>query len=660
MANTAEAAATTSLRRKRFSGNRPGGTGPGIDDQHPHGPGPALALAALGVVFGDIGTSPLYSMQTVFSLDHNTVRPDAFDVYGIISMVFWSITIIVSIKYVALVMRADNDGEGGILALGALIQRDFARAPKRLAVASMMAIIGASLFFGDSVITPAISVMSAVEGLAVQKASLAEYVLPISVLILAVLFTVQRWGTAKVGTFFGPVMLAWFAILAVLGVPHIIEHPSILKAVSPHYAVLFALDRPFVAFVAMGAVVLTITGAEALYADMGHFGPKPIRMSWFLIVFPALVLNYMGQGSMIINDPSTADNPFFKMAPSWATIPLVVLATLATVIASQAVISGAFSVSAQANRLGLLPRLNIRHTSHDEAGQIYLPGVNWMLFVGVLMLISIFRSSSRLATAYGLAVTGTLVLTTLLFLLLALEVWHWSLARIIPIGVVILGLELLFFGANITKLFSGGYLPLLIAAVITTLMVIWRAGIRGLAIRRRRMEGYLEDFIEEVWRDKIPRVPGVVIYPHPNPDTTPLALRSNVRFNHVLHETVVLVTVVTEKIPHIRHVERATVDDLGMDDDGIVQVTVRVGYEDSQDIPKAVAQAIGKSPEMNFDIEDATYCLSVLTVRTGAANSWRSLPKRIFVWMANNQATAPQAYRLPENRTVVMGEQIDM
>ena len=624
-----------------------------------HGAGVALTVGALGVVFGDIGTSPLYALQTVFSIDHNSVTPTAVDVFGVISMVFWSITIIVSIKYVALIMRADNDGEGGILALVALLREKLADR-RRLAAALFLGMLGAALFYGDSVITPAISVMSAIEGLVVVNPSFEHLVLPIAVVVLTVLFVVQRWGTEAVGKAFGPVMGLWFVVLAVLGVPHIVRNPEILRALSPTYAIAFVVEHPFTAFIAMGAVVLTITGAEALYADMGHFGAGAIRRSWYAVVFPALALNYVGQGAMILRDPTTVANPFFRMAPSWATLPLVFLATVATVIASQAVISGAYSVSRQAVRLGLFPRLAVRQTSREEGGQIYLPVVNWILYFGVLVLIAVFRSSSRLATAYGLAVTGTLFLTSLLFLLLALRVWHWARWKIVLYSVVIGGLELTFFAANLTKVVSGGWLPLLIAAIVVTLMTSWRKGADTLFRRRAELEGPLDEFVAMIHETQLPRVPGLAVFPHPNKTTTPLALRSHVAFNHVLHEHVVIVQIINENVPHIRHVDRVVVDDLGYADDGIVHVSVRVGFNDSQDIPRGLALAIGSSPELDMDVDDARYYLSLLTVHaTGTARlrDWRA---RLFVWMAHNAASRTEVFHLPPERTVIMGANLDL
>ncbi|WP_378101330.1 potassium transporter Kup [Cellulomonas sp. T2.31MG-18] len=644
------------------SGTPAAPTGP-TDAPEPHrshrGGATALALGALGVVFGDIGTSPLYALQTVFSIDHNDVQPTPGDVLGVVSMVFWSIAVIVSVKYVALIMRADNEGEGGILALVALL-RDRLGDPRRLAAATLLGILGAALFYGDSVITPAISVMSAVEGVVVSDPALVRLVLPVSVVILTVLFTVQRWGTGAVSRAFAPVMVLWFGVLALLGVPQIVQNPTVLRALSPTYALTFAVHRPFVAFIALGAVVLTITGAEALYADMGHFGPHAIRRAWYLVVFPALVLNYFGQGAMILRDPSTTANPFFRLAPTWATLPLVVLATLATVIASQAVISGAYSVSRQAVRLGLFPRLAVRHTSKEEGGQIYVPAINWILFFGVLVLIAVFRSSGRLATAYGLAVTGTLFLTSLLYLLLAKRVWHWALWKVVAYSVVVGGLEVLFFGANLLKIVSGGWLPLLIAAIVVTLMTTWRKGAATLTAQRTRLEGPLDEFIAMVREKDVQRVPGFAVFPHPNKTTTPLALRSHVTFNRVLHRHVAIVQIVNENVPHIRHVDRVEIDGLGYGDDGIVHVTIHVGFNDSQDIPRGLALAIGKSPELDVDIADAHYFLSVLTVHATGAPRMTGWRERLFVWMAHNAANRTEVFHLPPERTVVMGANLEL
>jgi KUP system potassium uptake protein len=621
------------------------------------GKGVALALGAIGIVFGDIGTSPLYAMQTVFSL--GAVTPDEGSVLGVISMVIWSIIIVVSFKYVALAMRADNDGEGGILALVALL-RSRLSGPRRTAVVLLLGMIGAALFYGDAVITPAISVLSAVEGLGVVNPSLEDLVLPISAVILTVLFAVQRWGTEAVGRAFGPTMTVWFLTLAVLGVPHIVQNPTIVRAVVPTYALAFVVDQPLIAFLALGGVVLAITGAEALYADMGHFGAQAIRRAWYVLVFPALALNYLGQGAMILDDPATIARPFFSLAPVWARLPLVVLATLATVIASQAVISGAYSVSRQGVRLGMLPRLLVRHTSREEGGQIYLPVVNWLLFIGVILLIVFFRSSEHLAAAYGLAVTGTLVLTSALFIVLARMVWRVDPWRIVVYAVVVVALEILFLGANLTKILHGGWLPVLIAVAVVLVMTTWRRGSEVLHEEERQLGGPIEYFVAIVRDGRVPRVPGVAIYPHPGGTTVPLALRSNVDFNHVVHEHVVLVSVVNENVPHIRHKDRVNVDDLGTPGDGIVHVAIRVGFTDSQDIPRGLALAVGRTPELEVDLDQAHYFLSVITVHATGPRGIRTWRKRLYAWLYHIQANRTEVFHLPPERTVVMGAQLDL
>jgi KUP system potassium uptake protein len=640
--------------------------GPGgrpADERHPaaHSDGPfGLALGALGIVFGDIGTSPLYSMQTLFSIDDNAVGPSPTDVYGVVSLIFWSITVVVTIKYVSFILRADNDGEGGIMALAALVRRSTEGTPRLAATALALGVLGASLFYGDSLITPAISVLSAVEGLEVARPDLAAAVLPIGVAILAVLFLVQRFGTHQVGRLFGPVMVLWFATLAVLGVPHIVARPAVLLGLSPTYSVAFAADHPYTAFLAMGAVVLVITGAEALYADMGHFGRRPIRVAWFVLVWPALIINYLGQAALILDDPRAVSNPFYLLAPSWAQLPLVVLATLATVIASQAVISGAFSVSRQAVRLGYLPHLTVRHTSKSESGQIYVPAVNWLLFIGVLTLIVAFRSSSKLATAYGLAVTGTLLLTTTLFLIHASTAWHWARWKLVLTGVVFGGLELTFLGANLTKVTHGGWLPLLIAAIVVLVMTTWQRGRRIITARRADVEGPLPEFVERLRTDRVARVPGTAVFPHPSSDTTPLALRANVEFNHVLHERVVIVTVVSENTPHVPLEQRLSVDELGYADDGIVHLSARFGFQDDQNIPQVLRQARALSAELALDPDTTSYFLSRIMIercRRPGMSTWR---KRLFIALSHNAATPAVYFRLPIDRTVVMGSRIEL
>ncbi|MDQ7991432.1 MAG: KUP/HAK/KT family potassium transporter [Propionicimonas sp.] len=619
-----------------------------------------LGLAALGVVFGDIGTSPLYALQTVFSAEHNAVEASREHVFGVISMVFWSITIIVSYGYAFLMLRADNDGEGGILSLVALLRSKLASRPRLVFACLVMGILGASLFYGDSIITPAISLMSAIEGMTVVNEGLEPLVLPISLVIVTALFAVQRFGTGLVGRFFGPVMAVWFVTLAVLGLPHLLANPEILGALSPHHALNFAISQPDIAFIAMGAVVLTVTGVEALYADMGHFGRPPIRLAWFILVFPALTIAYLGMGAMVLADPATVDNPFFHLAPDWARGPLVVLAALATVIASQAVISGAFSVARQASRSGLLPRLHVVHTSREEGGQIYIGAINWILYVGVVLLIGIFRSSQGLANAYGLAVTGTLLLEITVFLILAHFVWRVRPWKIAVAVVLIVTIELVFLLANLTKILHGGWLPLLIAAIAATVMWTWRQGQASVDLKRRQIEGPLNDFIAMVRASHIPRVPGLAVFPHPNSDTTPLALRQTLDFYHVLHEHIAIVSIVNENVPHIRHVDRASVDDLGHLDDGIVHISYRVGFNDSQLVPAALQWANDKDPEMDLDPDRAHYFLSSLRLTAGDVSSLPAWRRLIFLWLSANAANRTAVFHLPQDRTAVVGSTLEI
>ncbi|WIB11796.1 potassium transporter Kup [Curtobacterium sp. MCPF17_052] len=592
----------------RPSGGRdaqPGDAGPGDDATHPakaaqhpagreargHRGKAGLALAALGVVFGDIGTSPLYSMRTVFSVDGGIVRPVPEDVYGVISLLFWSITIIVSIKYVLVLMRVDNHGEGGVMALAALARRLHAHRPGGTTVFLVIGIVGVALFYGDSVITPAVSVLSAVEGLGTAAPSVEHLIVPIAAVILVGLFIVQKFGTAKVGASFGPVMLLWFIVIAVAGIPRIVEHPGVLQGLSPTWAIAFLFAHPFITFIAMGAVVLAITGAEALYADMGHFGRMPILRAWFFVVFPALVCNYLGQAALVLEDPTATKDPFFLLFPNWAQLPVVILATAATVIASQAVISGAFSLTRQAVQLGLLPPLTIRQTSKREGGQVYLPAVNLLLFIGVMAIMLAFRSSAALATAYGVSVTGALVVDTLLLLVVVKPLWRWATWKLVTVAVVFGGLELTFLAGNLSKVLHGGWVPLLIALAVITLMTTWHRGRQLVQIERRKREGSLAEFIETVNADHIPRVPGIAVFPHPNKETTPLALRANVEHNGVVHQRVIIVSVLTANVPHVALEEAFRRDELGYDDDGIDHITITFGFSDDQDLPAAMRAA---------------------------------------------------------------------
>jgi KUP system potassium uptake protein len=644
-------------------GSKPGGAGAHSHDRR----GPlgeiatvAATIAALGVVFGDIGTSPLYALQTVFSIDHGAVRATNSDVYGVISLVFWSITVVVSVKYVVFVLRADNEGEGGVMALAALVRRTLANASaRRGAIVMAVGVLGASLFYGDSVITPAISVLSAVEGLKVAAPGLSHAVVPTAAVILAVLFGVQRWGTGRIGALFGPVMLLWFLVLAVTGLREVIPHPGVLRGLSPTYGLGFFTEHPYKAFIAMGAIVLAITGAEALYADLGHFGPKPIRRAWFAIVFPALTLNYLAQGSLILRNPATRVNPFFLLVPHWAQIPLVVLATFATVIASQAVISGAFSVSRQAVRLGFLPHLRIRHTSSEDIGRIYVSAVNWALFVAVLAVMVGFGSSTRLATAYGVAVTGTFLITTTLLLVVARTLWHWQTWKLVLTAVVIGGAELTFFAANMTKIAHGGWLPLLIALVVFTVMMTWQRGRVLVTNRRTTMEGTLAQFIAAVPEHGVTRVPGVAVFPHAMEDTAPLALRLNVELNHVMHEHVVVISAQTANVPHIPWSERLRVDHLGDPADGIVHISAEFGFQDRSDLPETLTRANTEHLEGALDLEDATYFLSHIILSRGQHPGMSSWRKQLFMVLANNTASQADYLCLPEHRTVIMGCRLD-
>jgi KUP system potassium uptake protein len=634
-----------------------------VPERGGHGSTTALALAALGVVFGDIGTSPLYALRTVFTIDNGAVNATREDVFGVISMMFWSITIVVSIKYVLILMRADNDGEGGVMALAALARRLYEKRKGGVGIFLVIGIVGVSLFYGDSLITPAVSVLSAVEGLKTALPSVGELVLPIAAVILVLLFFIQRFGTGRVGVLFGPVMLLWFLVIAAAGVPLIIKHPDVLLGLSPTWAISFLVAHPLTTFVAIGAVVLVITGAEALYADMGHFGRVPIRRAWFFVVFPALVLNYLGQAALVLDDHSATKDPFFLMFPDFLRLPVVILATAATVIASQAVISGAFSLTRQAVQLGLLPPLTILQTSKREGGQIYLPAVNLLLFIGVLAIMLTFRSSAALTTAYGVSVTGALVVDTILLLLVARPLFHWRLWKLILAGIVFGGLELTFLAGNLSKIIHGGWVPLLIALAVITLMTTWRRGRQLVQEERRRREGSLSEFIDHINDAHVPRVPGVAVFPHPNKETTPLALRANLDHNHVVHQHVVIVSIITANVPHVRPGKAFTTDDLGYADDGIEHITVTFGFSDDQNLPRALRAAARKGllDLQPGDVDDASYFISrggirEIPGRKGLA-PWR---KKLFVAIAHNAADPASRFLLPPERTVTMGSDVQI
>ncbi len=624
----------------------------------------ALAVGALGVVFGDIGTSPLYTVQTVFDpSDPHPVTVSHDTIFGVVSLIFWSVTIIVTVTYVLLVMRADNDGEGGIMALIALIRRRALPGGSRAkAVLAALGIFGASLFFGDSMITPAISVLSAVEGVKVAAPSVSGLVIPITVAIIVVLFLVQRLGTGAVGRVFGPIMVVWFTVLGALGVRGIATHPVILEALSPSYAIGFLFAHFGTAFFSLTAVVLAVTGAEALYADMGHFGRPPVRRAWLLVVFPACILNYLGQGALILGHPASISNPFFLLAPGWARLPMVFLATVATVIASQAVISGAFSVVHQAGQLGYLPRLRIQYTSEELMGQIYVPWVNWLLLVAVLTLVLAFRTSAALAYAYGTAVTGTITITTLLFFYYARHRWRWPLWIVLAGGGVLIAIDLLFFAANLTKLTHGAWFPLLIGLIAFTIFTTWQRGRELVTLERVREEGPLPEFIAQLHAMKPPlhRVPGTAIFLNRGKATAPLALRANVEHNEILHEEVLILSIETMPAPHITDAERLQIDDLGYKDDRIIHVTARFGYMDQTNVPGLLPLIRDATTESPLDEDRLSYFVSRIELVQGHAPGMSRWRKRLFIATSRITADAAEYFRLPRERTVIMGSRIEL
>jgi KUP system potassium uptake protein len=624
----------------------------------------AVLVGALGVVFGDIGTSPIYTIQTVFNpLDPHPVPISETHVYGIVSLIFWSVMIIVTVTYVSLVMRADNHGEGGIMALITLVRKWVpARGRRAAAVLAALGIFGAALFFGDSMITPAISVLSAVEGLKVIEPGLSEWIVPITAVIIVALFLVQRRGTATVGRFFGPVMILWFTAIGACGVNGIVGHPQILKALSPTYALSFIAGHFSVGFFALAAVVLAVTGAEALYADMGHFGRPAIARAWLFLVLPACTLNYFGQGALLLGNEHSVSAPFFLLTPEWARLPMVLLATAATVIASQAVITGAYSVASQAAQLGYLPRLRIAHTSESTIGQIYVPWINWMLMTAVLILVFAFRSSEKLAYAFGMAVTGTITITTLLFFYLARTRWRKPLWQVAIGGGALLFIDLMFFAANITKLVHGAWLPLLIAIVAFTVMTTWQRGREIVTHEREQAEGPLPEFIEEVTHCRPPlvRIPGTAVFLNRGSATAPLAMRANVEHNRMLHEHVVIMSLDTVPVPRVPDSERAQVDDLGYTRDGIFHVSARFGYMETPNVPRTLHLLDPEQTEGPIAIDDASYFLSKLELVKGDAPTMARWRKKLFIATSYITADAAEYFGLPLDRTVVMGSRIEV
>ena len=613
----------------------------------------ALTLGAIGVVYGDIGTSVLYAVKEVFGSGHVPFTPD--NIYGILSIFFWTLTVIVSLKYVILVLRADNNGEGGLIAMLALASQAVKDKPRLRKVLLAVGIFGTSLFYGDGVITPAISVLSAVEGLEVVSPHFKQYVIPLTLVVLFCLFAVQKRGTSGIGKFFGPVTLIWFLTIAVLGVSHIVTHPEILWAMSPHHAVGFMWAHPGISFIILGAVVLCVTGAEALYADLGHFGKRPIRLAWFGVAMPALTLNYFGQGALLLAEPEAVKNPFFMMAPDWALVPLVVMATLATVIASQALITGAFSVTKQVIQLGYLPRLNILHTSVRDTGQIYIPLVNWGLFVAIVLAVAMFRSSSNLAAAYGIAVTLDMLITTTLTFFVIRFGWGYPLALCVAATGFFFVVDLAFFASNLLKLFQGGWFPLMIGGGVFMLMMTWKQG-RSLLNDKLRADAIdLKDFLESVFLSPPTRVDGTAVFLTAEPGAVPNALLHNLKHNKVLHRQNLFVTVRNHEVPWIGRDKRLQVEPLGHD---CWQVVVQYGFKDDPDIPSALHQL----RVQGCDVEPMTtsYFLSrdtiIPTIGSGMA-PWR---EKLFAQMHHNASGAADFLHLPSNAVVELGSKIEI
>ena len=614
-----------------------------------------LTLAALGIVYGDIGTSPLYSVKEVFGGAHHPVPITPDNVLGILSLFFWSLIIVVTIKYVGFIMRANNKGEGGIIALMTLALQDGKAGswPQKLLVT--LGLFGAALFYGDGVITPAISVLSAVEGLEIITPAFKPYILPITLVVLIGLFVIQRRGTASIGALFGPIMIVWFTVIAVLGAIAIVQHPSVLAAANPFYAMRFLATNSFLGFFALGAVVLCITGAEALYADMGHFGAKPIQYAWLWFVLPALVLNYFGQGALLLADPAAIENPFFLLAPDWARYPMVILATVATIIASQAVISGAFSITQQAIQLGYTPRLDIQHTSDKEIGQIYLPAINWMLLISIVGLVIGFGSSSNLAAAYGIAVTGTMLITNVLAVAVAVRLWKWSPLRAFVGAIPFLVIDFGFFFANMVKIPDGGWFPLAFGLVVFILLTTWKRGRELLGQRLESDAMELKPFVTSLAQGGIDRIPGTAVFMTSNPATVPHAMLHSMKHYNVMHEQVIILSVSVAEMPYVPLAERLQVSELA---DTFYQVTVNYGFKDDPDIPAALALCAGLPHAPTLDLMDTSFFLGreTLIPKLGSEMAyWREL---IFVALFRNAGSATAFFKIPSNRVVELGAQV--
>jgi KUP system potassium uptake protein len=612
-----------------------------------------LTLTALGVVYGDIGTSPLYAMRECFHGTHS-VPPTHENVLGVLSLIIYSLLLVISVKYIAIVMRADNQGEGGILALTALLPTPADNGRFRMALI-LMGIFGASLLYGDGMITPAITVLGAVEGLKVATPLFEPYIVPVTVVILVAVFAIQRHGTHRVGGLFGPIMVVWFVSIALVGASWLVEHPVVLTAVNPQHALTFFRAHGWHGFAVLGAVFLVVTGGEALYADMGHFGKRPIRIAWFGLVLPSLLLNYFGQGALLLANPQAMEQPFFLLAPSWALLPLVAIATAAAIIASQALISGAFSLTQQAIQLGYSPRLDIEHTSHREMGQVYVPQVNWALMVSTVVIVIGFGSSSALAAAYGIAVTLTMIITAVLLQVVAVQRWGWPPAVAYLVTGIFLTIDLAFFGANALKIMHGGWLPLVIGGILFTLMTTWKTGRRIVAARLTERAIPLEEFLQKIQTTMPARVPGTAVFMTAQPRGTPPALAHNLRYNKVLHDHVVTLMVTTMPVPHVPLDERATVRSLGQ---GFYDVVIRYGFMEDPNIPEALADA--RKQGLELDQDDVTFFLGRETLIVSEAEGMATWREKLFVLIARNAVRATSFFRLPPERVVELGVQVEI
>jgi KUP system potassium uptake protein len=614
-----------------------------------------LMLAAIGVVFGDIGTSPLYALKECFSPEHGIpFSPDA--VFGVLSMVFWAFLIVVSLKYVLFVMRANNHGEGGILALMALALRTAPHGSKRAFTLMLLGIFGACMFYGDAVITPAISVLSAVEGLEIVSEELSRYILPITIIILIGLFVIQSRGTSVVGALFGPIMVVWFLVLGIMGIYNILPNPGILASVNPLYAIAFMQEHALQAIVVLGAVFLVLTGAEALYADMGHFGIKPIQYAWFFLTMPCLLLNYMGQGAMVLANPEAVKNPFFLMVPESMTLPLVILATLATIIASQAVISGAYSLTSQAIALGFVPRMRVAHTSDNEIGQIYMPAINWILLITVVAVVLAFKKSENLAAAYGIAVTTTMVITTLLAAVVMRAVWKWNTAIVSIIILTFTIVDIAFFGANLIKIAEGGWFPLTLGIFCFMLLMTWYQG-RKLLREKAVSEGIpLESFIDGLLAHPPHRVEGTAVFLTAHVNYVPVAMLHNLKHNRVLHERVFFLKISVWDVPYVDDKERLTLKDMG---GGIYLVRAMYGFKETPDINKVIS-LIEEHNHLKFDLMDTSFFLARDTVVPSKLPGMALWRERLFAWMFQNAAKPSDFFQIPTNRVVELGAKIEI